>query len=53
MYYVSIGPNQWGMTLLRPLPETLNARQSLDTGANGLELTNTPVYAGQHTLEMR
>lgn len=53
MYYVSTGPNQWGMTLLRPLPETLNARQSLDTGANGLELTNTPVYAGQHTLEMR
>jgi hypothetical protein len=48
-----IGPNQWGTALLRPLPQTLNSRQSLDTGHCGLEQDGTPPSVGQHTLEMR
>lgn len=52
-YQDLIGPNQWGTSLLNPLPQTLNARQSLETGQNGLELIATPTKAGQHTLEMR
>jgi hypothetical protein len=47
------GPNQWGFELLRPLPETLNRGQSLDTGATGLEQTGMPTGAGQNTLELR
>ncbi len=49
----AIGPHQWGFSLLRPLPQTLNVHQSLDTGTGGLELQATPTKAGQHTLEMR
>ena len=48
-----IGPHQWGRSLLRPLPQTLNMRQSLDMGTGGIELQATPTKAGQHTLEMR
>jgi hypothetical protein len=48
-----IGPTEWGASLLRPLPETLNARQSLDTGDHGLEQDGTPTVVGQHTLELR
>jgi len=42
----------WGMSLLDPLPRTLNAQQSLRTGSSGLELGGTPSKVGQHTLEM-
>ena len=49
----AIGPHQWGFSLLRPLPQTLNTRQSLDMGTSGLELQATPTKAGQHSLEMR
>lgn len=49
----SIGPNQWGTSLLRPLPQTLNVRQSLETGDCGLEQAGTPTSVGQHTLELR
>ena len=49
----AIGPHQWGSSLLRPLPQTLNARQSLDLGTGGFELQATPTKVGQHTLEMR
>lgn len=52
-YTDKLGPNEWGATLLRPLPEVLNRASSLDTGENGLELVSTPVKAGQHTLELR
>jgi len=48
-----IGPPEWGKTLLRPLPETLNVRQSLDTGDHGLEQEGTATTVGQHTLELR
>ena len=48
-----LGPNEWGTSLLRPVPETLNIRQSLNAGTNGVEQKGTPTSAGQHTLEMR
>jgi hypothetical protein len=48
-----IGPPEWGKTLLRPLPETLNVRQSLDTGDHGLEQEGTTTAVGQHTLELQ
>jgi hypothetical protein len=44
---------QWGATLLKPLPETLNGNQSLDSGQNGLELRGTTKDVGQRSLEMR
>lgn len=44
---------QWGASLLKPLPETLNAKQSLDSGLNGLELKGTTKSVGQRSLEMR
>ena len=49
----AIGAHDWGLSLLRPLPQTLNTRQSLDMGIGGLELQATPTKVGQHTLEMR
>jgi hypothetical protein len=48
-----IGPNDWGISLLRPLPQTLNIRQSLNTGTSGIEQKGTPTNVGQHTLELR
>jgi hypothetical protein len=47
------GPNEWGTSLLRPVPETLNIHQSLNTGTGGIEQKGTPASIGQHTLEMR
>ena len=46
-------PNEWGMALLRPPFESLNSRQSLESGQNGVQLRGTPKRACQHTLEMR
>lgn len=46
-------PLDWGMTLLRSLPQTLNNRQSLNSGYAGLEQSGTTTKVGQHTLEMR
>ena len=43
----------WGFLLLKPISQTLNSNQSLDTGAKGLELIGTPTAVGQRTLEMR
>jgi hypothetical protein len=43
----------WGVRLLDPLPQGLNARQNLNTGANGLEQSGTTTDIGQHSLEMR
>lgn len=47
------GPNEWGTSLLRSVPETLNIRQSLNAGTSGIEQKGTPTNPGQHTLEMR
>lgn len=43
----------WGSMMLRSLPRTLNANQSLHSGAAGLEQSGTSPYVGQHALEMR
>jgi hypothetical protein len=45
--------HNWGMSLLKPLPRTLNDRQSLETGTSGLQQRGMPTGAGQHTLELR
>ena len=45
--------HDWGMSLLKPLPRTLNENQSLESGNSGLEQRGMPTGAGQHTLEMR
>lgn len=42
----------WGFGLLKPLPQTLNSRQSLDSGTRGLEQRGTPTTVGQRALEM-
>ena len=39
--------------MLRPLPQTLNAPQSIDDGRFGFEQRGTPDRAGQRALEMR
>jgi hypothetical protein len=45
--------HDWGMSMLRPLPRTLNAGQDLDAGTNGLELRGVSQKTGQRTLEMK
>lgn len=44
---------EWGFSLLKPIPQNLNVNQSLDSGINGFELLGTPTAVGQRTLEMR
>ena len=51
-----IGPPEqlgWGRAALGPLPVTLNAGQSVDSGSHGIEMRGTPSSLGQRTLEMR
>ena len=43
----------WGRGLTMPLLVALNSRQSLESGANGLELTTNSEGIGQHTLELK
>ena len=43
----------WGASLLRALPQTLNARSSPDTGVSGIEQRGTPQTIGQRSLELR
>jgi len=43
----------WGRAALDPLPVTLNAGQSIDSGSHGIEMRGTPSSLGQRTLEMR
>jgi hypothetical protein len=40
----------WGMRLLRPLPDLLNASRDLDSGASGLERRDTPSGVGQQMV---
>ncbi len=42
----------WGISLLKPLPEILNIPNNLKTGNTGVEQLGTPKSVGQHTLEM-
>jgi hypothetical protein len=43
---------EWGAALTQPPLNTLNARQDLETGANGVQLTATATRVGQHSLEL-
>jgi len=43
----------WGMALTQPPLQTLNVRQNLSTGANGVQLVGTTTAVGQHTLELQ
>jgi len=42
--------HHWGMSLLNPLPQTLNAASDIDAGMHGLEQRGTPRAVGQRTL---
>src|SRR5262249_46307431 len=42
--------HHWGMSLLNPLPQTLNAANDIDAGMHGLEQRGTPRTVGQRTL---
>jgi hypothetical protein len=42
--------HRWGMSLLQPLPKTLNAANDVDAGTHGLEQRGTPMAIGQRTL---
>jgi hypothetical protein len=42
--------HRWGMSLLNPLPKTLNAANDIDAGMHGLEQRGTPIAVGQRTL---
>ncbi|MDA8752827.1 hypothetical protein N9M39_01570 [Halieaceae bacterium] len=43
--------NQWGASLVKPLPVGLNRANSPDSGGNGLELRGSPTRVGQRALE--
>jgi hypothetical protein len=42
--------HHWGMRMLDPLPQTLNAANDVDAGMHGLEQRGTPIAVGQRTL---
>ena len=42
--------HHWGMSLLNPLPHTLNAANDIDSGMHGLEQRGTPMAVGQRAL---
>jgi hypothetical protein len=42
--------HHWGMSLLDPLSQTLNAANDIDGGMHGLEQRGTPRAVGQRTL---
>jgi hypothetical protein len=52
-YMQAASQHEWGMSMLRPLPQTLNAAQDLDAGMNGLELRAVSQETGQRTLELK
>jgi hypothetical protein len=43
----------WGKALTMPPLVSLNDRQNLETGLNGIQLTTSPEAVGQHTLELQ
>jgi hypothetical protein len=43
---------QWGKALTMPPLVSLNGRQNLETGLNGIQLTTSPGAVGQHALEL-
>jgi hypothetical protein len=52
-YHEVSDPHRWGRLMLRPLTQTLNTAQSLETGEAGLEQVGTTHTVGQTTLELR
>lgn len=42
----------WGKALTMPPLVSLNDRQNLETGLNGIQLTTSPEAVGQHALEL-
>ena len=44
---------EWGRALTMPPLVSLNNRQSLETGQNGIQLTTSPEAVGQHALELK
>ena len=42
--------HHWGMSMLNPLPQTLNAANDIDAGMHGLEQRGTPMAVGQRAL---
>ena len=42
--------HHWGMSMLNPLPQTLNAPNDIDAGMHGLEQRGTPMAVGQRAL---
>lgn len=42
----------WGYALTTPPLVSLNGRQNLETGQNGIRLTTSPSAVGQHSLEL-
>ena len=42
----------WGKALTMPPLVSLNDRQNLETGLNGIQLTTSPRAVGQHALEL-
>jgi hypothetical protein len=43
----------WGKALTMPPLVSLNDRQNLETGQNGIKLTTSPKAVGQHALELK
>ena len=43
--------HRWGMSMLTPLPQTLNAANDVEAGMYGLEQRGAPIAVGQKTLE--
>jgi hypothetical protein len=43
----------WGKALTMPPLVSLNDRQNLETGLNGIQLTTSPEAVGQHALELQ
>jgi hypothetical protein len=44
---------EWGRALTMPPLVSLNDRQNLETGQNGIQLTTSPDAVGQHALELK
>jgi len=44
---------EWGKALTKPLLVTLNSRQNLESGINGVQLTTNSKGIGQHTLQLK
>jgi len=43
--------HRWGLSMVKPLPKTLNRGSDIDAGQHGLEQLSTPKGVGQRTLE--